>query len=106
MANRYVKKRQESQNLAKERIVGLFEQAEAVFDEYPAYATRYVSLARKLSTKYKVRIPQQWKRRYCKHCSTFLVPSVNCRIRVSGGKLVYFCMSCKHFMRFPYIHRR
>jgi ribonuclease P protein subunit RPR2 len=77
-----------------------------MFNEDPALSDRYVHLARKISTRYKVRIPRELKRRFCKHCFSFLVPGKNCRVRTHEGKVVYYCLKCKKFMRFPYSKRK
>jgi ribonuclease P protein subunit RPR2 len=87
---------------AKERIAGLFKQAEEVFGKDEKLADRYVELARKISMRFKVRIPKELKKRFCKHCYTYLVPGKNCRVRTHEGKVVYYCQKCKKFMRFPY----
>jgi len=93
----------EQRRIAIRRIRQLFEQAEVVFKEDPNLSNRYVYLARKIAMKYKVKIPRELKRRFCKHCHVFLVPGVNCRVRLQGSKVVYYCFNCKHYMRFPYI---
>jgi len=85
------------------RIKKLFEEAENIFKEDKKLANRYVSLARKLSMKYKVKIPTELKRRFCKNCYSYLKPGVNCRVRLRNKKVVYYCLECKHYMRFPYI---
>ena len=102
MKTKYQRKPSEHTEIAKERIGELFEQAATAFNEDRALANRYVELARKISMKYKVRIPSELRRRFCKNCNSYLVPSVNCRVRVSKGKLIYYCLECKHFMRFSY----
>ncbi len=88
--------------IANERILKLFEQAELRFKEDSKLSDRYVEIARKISMKYKVKIPRELKRRFCKHCHKYLVPSVNCRVRLTQKKVVYYCLNCKRFMRFPY----
>ena len=88
--------------IAKERIDGLFKQADEMFSEDPQLSDRYVAIARKISMKFKVRIPPQLKRKFCKHCYCFLMPGKNCRVRTHEGKVVYYCQNCKKFMRFPY----
>ncbi|MBS3102256.1 ribonuclease P [Candidatus Woesearchaeota archaeon] len=95
-------KRKEHQKIARERVEVLFRQAKEMFREDSSLSDRYVQLARKITMKYKVKIPSSLKRKFCKHCHKFLVPSVNCRIRVQRGKAVYYCLSCKRFMRIPY----
>ena len=98
----YSRKPEKQVNTAKERIQELFKQADAIFDEDPKLSDRYVTIARKISMKFKVRIPPQLKRKFCKHCYCFLKPGKNCRIRTHEGKVVYYCQNCKKFMRFPY----
>ena len=69
-------------------------------------ADRYVQLARKISMKFKVRIPSNLKKQFCKHCVSYLVPHVNCRIRLHKKRVIYYCLKCKKFMRFPYKNRK
>lgn len=54
---------------------------------------RYVYLARKISMHYKVKIPKEKKQRLCKKCNNFLIPGVNCTVRVASSKrfVVYKC---------------
>ncbi len=102
MKARYKKKPDDFKAIAGKRIELLFEQAAMMFKTNPELSDRYVFLARKLSMRYKIRIPPALKRQYCKHCHSFLVPSVNARVRLQNQKVVYLCMNCKKFMRFPY----
>lgn len=96
----HLKKQKEMKQIAKERIKYLFKQAKEAFNKNPAVSNRYVTLARKISMKYKVPIPRELKRRFCKHCYKYLVPGKNCRIRTKNGKVVYYCQNCKKYMRF------
>jgi len=85
------------QTVAKERIDTLFEQAEAIVKKNPKRANRYVELARKIAMKAKVKIPSRLKRKFCKHCYSFLLPGFNCRVRNNKGMMVYYCLGCKKF---------
>jgi ribonuclease P protein subunit RPR2 len=98
----YKSKPENQVKIAKERIAELFKQAESAFSKNPELSDRYVALARKISMRLKVRIPPLLKRRFCKHCYSYLVPGKNCRVRTHEGKVVYTCGVCKKFMRFPY----
>ena len=102
MKRKYKGKSGEQQKIANERIKILFEQAKEMFKEDSRLSDRYVYLARKIAMKYKVRIPSTLKRKFCKRCHKYLVPSVNCRVRAQRGKVVYYCLSCKKFARLPY----
>ncbi len=88
--------------IALERIEILFSEAETAFKEHPERSNRYVELARKIAMKTKVRIRPELKKRFCKHCLTYLKPGINCRVRLSQKHLVYCCLNCKKLMRFPY----
>ena len=96
----HAKRQKEMKQIAKERITYLFEQAKKTFNKHPSLSNRYVTLARKLSMKYKVQIPRELKRRFCKHCYKYLMPGNNCRVRTKKGKVVYYCLNCKKYMRF------
>ncbi len=87
---------------AQKLISLLFDEAENAFKTSPKTADRNVRRARRLAMKHKIRLPTTLKRRFCKNCHRFLMPSVNCRVRLSGGKVVYFCLNCKSYMRLPY----
>jgi len=99
---KYKKKSSGQRQIALERIKALFRQARAVFRKDKKLAERYVELARKIAMKYKVRIPSRLQKQFCKHCYKFLMPSINCRIRLKNKRVVYYCLECKKFMRFPY----
>ena len=103
---RHKKKSSGQREIALERIKTLFKQARDVFKEDKNLANRYVELARKIAMKYKIRIPSELQKQFCRHCYKFLMPDVNCRIRLKNGKVVYYCLECKHFMRFSYIKEK
>ncbi len=84
--------KEEERAIARRRIATLFEQAQMSGDE--ALSRRYVVMARRISTKYRVRIPPQFRRRYCRSCNAFWVPSKTVRVRITGSKVVYSCLSC------------
>ena len=92
-----MKKESSRQKLALRRIDELFVQAGL----RPAFAKRYVALARKMSSRHKVSIPSKWKRRFCKACSAFLIPGRNCTVRTRLGRLVVSCLDCGAVRRFP-----
>ena len=87
--------------IAKERVQVLFKQAEETFSKNKALANRYITLARKVAMKVKIRIPLELKRKFCKHCYKFLMPGVNSRVRTRDGKVIISCFECKKFMRIP-----
>lgn len=89
-----------AKEIAKERIETLFEEAEKSFKIHPERSNRYVELARKIGMKLKVKIPKELKRKFCKHCNSYLKPGVNLKIRNHKGRMIYECLKCGKFMRF------
>jgi len=80
-----------------EEIKELFAKAE----KHPSKANFYIKEARRLAMKYRIRLPSNLKKLFCKHCYTYLMPGVNSRVRTQNGKLVITCLECKKFTRFP-----
>jgi len=93
-------------SIALERINDLFNQAGKIFHYSKEYSNRYVTLARKISMKYKVKTPSELKKRFCKHCYSYLVPGNTSRVRIHKSKVIYYCKNCRKFMRFPIKDRR
>jgi len=101
-----VKKRRitktEQKRIASRRINRLFEIAEenALSGEIKL-SNRYVELARKISMKNLAPIPKIYKRRFCKHCHNYLLPTITCRVRICRGKVIVFCKNCRRYNRIP-----
>ena len=85
--------------MALGRIEQLFQEAQQIFSEDKALANRYVSLARKIAMKVKLKIPLKCKRKFCKHCYSYLRPGINSRVRTNRGKVTISCFECKKFTR-------
>ncbi len=100
--HKHSQKPSQERKIASERIEKLFSEAEASFKDDFKLSDRYVEMARKISMKFKVRIPSSLKRRFCKHCHAYLKQGVNCRVRLSAKQVVYHCDACNRFMRFGY----
>jgi len=49
-----------------------------------------------------VRIPRQYKRRFCKGCNSYLLPGENCSVRIKKKKIVISCHNCGRIMRVPF----
>src|SRR3989344_6664111 len=88
------------QHLALIRVKELFKEAQHMHQTHPQLADRYVQIARRTAMKVNLKLPREFKRRFCKHCYAFFVPSKNCRIRIHKSRVVYYCFSCKKYMRF------
>jgi ribonuclease P protein subunit RPR2 len=89
--------------IALERIELLLEMARKEVKAKPERAKRYVGIARKLATRYRVRPSKGLKRSFCKFCFTPWVPGYNLEVRLEprSGCAVYKC-SCGHERRFRY----
>ncbi|OGS61136.1 MAG: hypothetical protein A3K59_04620 [Euryarchaeota archaeon RBG_19FT_COMBO_69_17] len=99
--------RGQERRIALERISILFGLAEEeALGKRPARARRYVELARRIGTRYNVRMPAEFKRRFCKACGAYLLPSANARVRVGRGRLVVTCMGCGAVQRMPFLRER
>ena len=106
MKRKYSKKSNQQKEIARERITELFKQAREMFNKDPKLSNRYVKLARELAMKFNIRIAPELKRKFCKHCYSYLFPSKNVRIRTRDSKVVYYCLNCKKYMKFPYLREQ
>lgn len=92
--------------IAKKRISKLFFMAEQnAFSGKLQLANRYVEIARKLSMRYLVPMPKEFKTRFCKHCYSYLLPDVTSRVRFNSGKIVIYCNNCQKYTRIPLKNR-
>ena len=83
------------------RTILLFDEAKKAFKSDKDLANKYTKIGRKIAMKHKVKLPRDLKRRFCKHCYSYLVPGKNLRVRNQKSKIVYYCLECKKYMRFP-----
>tara|TARA_Y100000310_G_C20632954_1_gene789605 strand:+ start:1022 stop:1318 length:297 start_codon:yes stop_codon:yes gene_type:complete len=94
-----------TKKIAKERIVKLFKEAEKTTDI--KLKDRYVELARKIAQKSNVRMPKNLKRKYCKHCYSYFIPSKTCSVRITKRKMVsILCLKCRKRTRIPFISEK
>ena len=102
MSQRRIRKKKFQKSIAKNRIQHLFRLAEQYALNDKLYLSdRYVFLARKISMRYLVSIPREFKHQFCKHCYCYLLPGVNCRVRTRRNNIVTYCYNCKKYMRIP-----
>ena len=99
---RHQKKKEGHKKIAEHRIKELFKQATDMFKKDPKLSNRYVTLARKIAMKFKVKLTSLQKRKFCKHCYCFLMPGKNCTVRITGKTITYTCKKCKKFTRVGY----
>ena len=101
MPKKYYAKPIKQQKIASERIKLLFQLAKEAFNEDSRLSDKYVRIARRIAMKHKVRLSSGIKKRFCKHCSRYLVPGANCRVRIHKHRIIYYCLMCRHYMRHP-----
>ena len=91
-----------SKKKALEHISALFVEMRKTLHKDTALADTYVKHIRRLAMSQRLPLPREIKRSYCKHCYKAFLPGKTCRVRLQGGKLVYYCYTCKNFTRLPY----
>ncbi len=91
-----------TRRIALQRIRTLFRLARETIHEDPVLAQRYVDTARKVAMAAKVRLPREFRRQVCRHCKSFILPGVNCRVRIKQRRephVVITCLNCGEQMR-------
>jgi len=97
-----------TKRIAIERVQRLFLLARETIREDPALAQRYVDIARKVAMAARVRLPKEYRHQVCRHCKSFILPSVNCRVRIKQRRephLAITCLNCGKQTRIPLKHR-
>ncbi len=106
MTKKAIDKKNQKQ-IAIKRIKVLFELAyKKAVNENFELADRYVYIARKISMKYLVSIPDEYKRCFCKHCYCYLLPDVNSRFRIKKSKIIIFCKKCNKYTRILFKYKK
>lgn len=102
MYQKHREEKKDQKNIGRRRIHYLFSLAENyALKGKLNLSDRYVGLARKISMKYLVPIPVWYTRRFCKHCYCYLLPPMNCRVRIHRGLIITYCYKCKKYSRIP-----
>ena len=60
----------------------------------PELSQRQASIARRISTKYKIRMPYYLRMVFCKKCKSFIAPGINSRIRLGRTSVKSIRISC------------
>jgi len=93
-----------TKQIAMQRIRTLFHLAKETFKEDPALAQRYVNMARKIAMAARIHLSKEYKRQICKHCKSFILPGVNCRVRIKQQRephVTITCLNCGKQTRIP-----
>ncbi|MCI4349159.1 MAG: hypothetical protein L3J93_02935 [Thermoplasmata archaeon] len=87
---------------ARERIAHLFGLAEVEWGRgHASLSDRYVGLARRVGSRYNVRIPSEYRELYCRRCSAFWAEGRTVRTRLRASRRVRTCLRCQAIRRSP-----
>ncbi|RMF32234.1 MAG: RNase P subunit [Candidatus Nitrosothermus koennekii] len=65
-------------------------------------AQKQAIIARRISMKYRVRMPYELRQLFCKRCKKFIIPGINARVRVGRTNVKAIritCLECNHVYR-------
>ena len=88
--------------VALERMYVLISNAISNARLNPDLAQRQASLARRISTHYRIKMPYELRISFCKKCKNFIAPGINSRIRLGRTHLKSIritCSFCEHTYR-------
>lgn len=88
--------------IALERMTLLIQSAISNARNEPELAQRQAMLARKISSRHKVRMPFELRMNFCKKCKCFIAPGIGSKIRIGRSKIKSIritCMFCGHTYR-------
>ena len=77
-----------------ERMQILIDNAISNARKHPELSQRQASIARRISTKYKIRMPYHLRMVFCKKCKSFIAPGINSRIRLGRTSIKSIRISC------------
>lgn len=60
----------------------------------PELSQRQAFLARRISTRHKIRMPYDLRMVFCKKCKSFITPGLNSRIRIGRTSVKSIRISC------------
>jgi ribonuclease P protein subunit RPR2 len=92
-------------DLARQRMERLFEMAMQEHADHPERSDRYVQIARKISTRIRIRMPSKYKGRFCKNCGCYL-SAADRRVRLYQGIVHVTCLKCGRQSRIPYKNKQ
>ena len=94
--------KQAKRKIALERMYVLITSAISNARINPDLAQKQTNLARRISTRYRIKMPYELKMNFCKQCKNFIAPGINSRIRLGRTHLKSIritCNFCEHTYR-------
>jgi ribonuclease P protein subunit RPR2 len=87
-----MKKNNKTKQLALQRVCDLLDNALNT----PDYFTNdHIDTAKKIITKYRLKMPFEYKMLFCKNCKRFIVPGKDSRIRIGKSRVKALRITCK-----------
>ena len=80
--------------IATQRILILFDNAVSNARNNPRLAERQAQIARKISMRFKIKMPWQIRTSVCKKCKKFIVPGVTSKVRVGRSNVKSVRITC------------
>ena len=99
---KFAKRKEKRRKIALERIRILMDLAEeAAKAKKIERASRYMHLARRIGSRYNVRLPKGHKLLSCRKCGVYRVSGTTSRTRTIENRLVVTCLKCGEIYRRP-----
>jgi ribonuclease P protein subunit RPR2 len=83
-----------TKEIALERMRILIQTAISNARTDPELSQKQAQIARRISTKHKVRMPYELRLTFCKKCKSFIAPGINSRIRLGRSSIKSIRISC------------
>ena len=83
-----------AKKIAMERMQILIDSAISNARTNPKLSQRQAFLARRISTRYKIRMPYYLRMVFCKKCKSFIAPGLNSRFRLGRTSVKAIRISC------------
>ena len=86
--------RSERRKIALERMGILVRAASSNIASDPALAARQAAMARRISSRHRVRMPYELRMAFCRRCKSFIGYGTHSRIRLGAGAVRITCGFC------------
>ncbi len=83
-----------ARRIALERMDILIDSAVRNARTDPPLSRRHAQLARKISTRHRIRMPYPLRMVFCKKCKSFIAPGVHSRVRTGGSHIRAIRITC------------
>jgi ribonuclease P protein subunit RPR2 len=88
-----MKKNDKKKQMALQRVCDLLDNVLHARQDF--FLNEHVTTAKKIITKYKLKIPFEYKILFCKKCKRFIVPGRDSRFRMGKSRIKALRITCK-----------